>query len=386
MSRVAVSKPVLNWAIHRSGKPLQLLRERFAQLEDWQSGLRQPTLRQLEDLSKATLTPLGFFFLDEPPEDYLPVPFFRTANGGHPPAPSVELLNTVHAMQLRQAWARDYLVAEGQEPLRLVRFIDRDQQPGQIAPMLREVLGLADGWAARRPSWQAALRQLERAMESAGIIVVVNGVVGNNTHRRLDPSEFRGFVLVDEFAPLVFVNGADGKAAQMFTLAHELAHLAFGQSAAFDLRRLQAAEEPIERACNRVAAEFLVPEQEFRTQWDAATRTKDPFQAVAHNFKVSRIVAARRALDLGLISLDRFLEFYAVYEQEVRQQASKDDSGSGNFWNTQGTRVGRLFGSFVVSAVQEGKLGYSEAFQLTGLYGPTFDKFASFFGPEGRHW
>lgn len=358
------------------------LRERFPDIEDWQSGLQQPTLKQLEDLSKATLTPLGFFFLEEPPEDDLPVPFFRTANGVHPDGPSVELLHTVHTMQLRQAWAREHLVAEGQEPLPFVKSVDRGQQPVQIARMLKAVLGLTDDWAAPLSSWQDALRKLEHSLESAGIIVVINGVVGNNTHRKLDPSEFRGFVLVDEFAPLVFVNGSDGKAAQMFTLAHELAHLALGQSAAFDLHRLQAARDPVERACNLIAAEFLVPEQELRAQWDAAMKTTDPFQSVARTFKVSRVVVARRALDLGFISLDRFLGLYRAYEQEVRDQSDSPPSGGGNFWNTQGVRVGRLFGSLVVSAVREGELGYSEAFQLTGLYGPTFDKFASLFAPE----
>src|SRR5208282_5042190 len=125
---------------------------------------------------------------------------------------------------------------------------------------IRQTLGIESGWAARQPTWTAALRELFRKVEEVGILVVVNGVVANNNHRKLDPFEFRGFVLVDEYAPLVFLNGADGKAAQVFTMAHELAHVWFGSSAAFDLRELQPADEQMEKACDRVAAEFLVPE------------------------------------------------------------------------------------------------------------------------------
>ncbi|MBI4266631.1 MAG: ImmA/IrrE family metallo-endopeptidase [Acidobacteria bacterium] len=120
------------------------------------------------------------------------------------------------------------------------------------------------------PTWTAALQTLRDALDAAGVIVVTNGIVGNNTHRKLDPQEFRGFVLVDEYAPLVFVNGADAKAAQMFTLAHECAHLWYGQSAACDLREPQPANDRVEIACNVVAAEFLVAEVELRAQWDRA--------------------------------------------------------------------------------------------------------------------
>ncbi|GIV50096.1 MAG: hypothetical protein KatS3mg038_0617 [Candidatus Kapaibacterium sp.] len=129
--------------------------------------------------------------------------------------------------------------------------------------------------------------------EAAGILVVTSGVVGNNTQRKLSVEEFRGFVLVDEYAPLVFINSADGKAAQMFTLAHELAHVWVGESAAFDLRNLQPATNKLEQTCNRIAAEFLVPENSLRAFWSKAQQDPRPFQAIARHFKVSEIVAAR---------------------------------------------------------------------------------------------
>ena len=194
--------------------------------------------------------------------------------------------------------------------------------------------------------WTAALQTLRDALDAAGVLVVTNGVVGNNTHRRLDPQEFRGFVLVDEYAPLVFVNGADAKTAQMFTLAHECAHLWFGQSAAFDLRDLQPANNGIEIACNAVAAEFLVAETELRSQWEFARAQVRPFDYLARNFKVSAIVAARRALDLALIPRNVFFEFYHDHLAEAKWRRD-DTAGGGDFYLTQNVRLGRRFGALL---------------------------------------
>jgi Zn-dependent peptidase ImmA (M78 family) len=220
---------------------------------------------------------------------------------------------------------------------------------------------------------------MERKIEQVGILVVVSSIVGNNTRRKLDPNEFRGFVLVDEYAPLVFVNGADGKAAQMFTLAHELAHVWLGSSAAFDLRELQPSDDRTEQMCNRVAAEFLVPAEELRAFWPFIGLGTDRYQRIARRFKISEIVAARRALDLRLITRPQFFDFYQAYEDRERRMSGQE-SESGDFYATQNLRVGRRFGQAVARAAKEGRLLYAEAFQLTGLHGKTFDRYAESLG------
>jgi Zn-dependent peptidase ImmA (M78 family) len=355
---------------------------RFPRLSQWIAGGSQPTLRQLESLAKLTLTPLGFFFLDTPPDEPLPVPFFRTLGGRISHEPSPNFLATLHAMERRQAWLREFLADQGQEGLPFVGSMTPNGDLADAAQSIRESLGLTIGWAAEEHSWSEAMRTLRETMEDAGILVVVNGIVGNNTHRRLDPEEFRGFVLVDDLAPLVFVNGADGKAAQMFTLAHELAHVFYGSSAAFDLRNMSAARDPIEQACNRVAAEFLVPEQELRDAWPSIRRDPEPFQAAARRFKVSALVTARRALDVRLVTRDEFLSFYSAYEADERRTAARRAPG-GDFYANQNLRVGRRFASAVARATKEGKLLYSEAYRLTGLRGRTFDRYAASLGVEG---
>lgn len=364
----------MRWAVGRSGLTLNTLRQKFPKIRQWEAGESHPTLRQLESLAKATLTPLGFLFLPTPPEERLPIPHFRTLDGGAPSRPSPDLLYTVQTMQQRQAWMREFLIEQGQGRLPFVGSARPNESPHAVADRIRRTLGFEEGWAAQQPTWTHALRVLRDVIEEAGILVVVNGIVGNNTHRKLDPNEFRGFVLVDDHAPLVFVNGADGRAAQMFTLAHELAHVFFGSSAAFDLRELRPADDPTEQACNRVAAEFLVLEPELRQVWPSARRDPEPFQAIARHFKVSALVAARRTLDLGLIRRAEFLEFYADYQEDERRTAARRSEG-GDFYATQNGRVGRRFAHAIGQAVREEKLLYFEAYRLTGLYGRAFERY-----------
>jgi Zn-dependent peptidase ImmA (M78 family) len=379
MSRVVVSERTLDWAVDRAGLTLADVERKFPEVRQWVAGKRQPTLRQLESLSKLTLTPLGFLFLKDPPEERLPVPYFRTLGGQASTSPSADLLETIRSMEQRQAWFRDFLADEGQPSLSFVRAAKSSEPPALVGQRMREALHLEPRWAAQEQSWTEALRVLREAIEDSGILVVVNGIVGNNTHRKLDPEEFRGFVLTDDFAPLVFVNGADGKAAQMFTLAHELAHVFFGSSAAFDLREMTPANDPTEQACNRVAAEFLVPEQEIRELWPSVQGTADPFQVIARRFKIGAIVAARRALDLRLITKGEFLTFYQQYLNDERRTNARSSTG-GDFHLNQNLRVGRRFAGAVIRAAKEGRLLYSEAYRLTGLYGKTFDNYATYLG------
>ena len=374
--RVAVSGSVLRWALQRSGRYAAIERK-FPKLSEWLQHKSQPTLRQLEDLENANATPLGYFFLEEPPDVQLPIPYFRTLDEDLAPYPSPNLLETVQTMERRQAWLREYLIEQGHNPLSFVRSAKVTDDPRRVARKMKDVLGLAEGWAARHPSWTAALRELQRKSEDAGILVVVNSIVGNNTRRKLSVSEFRGFVLVDEYAPLVFLNGADGKAAQMFTLAHELAHVWLGSSAVFDLRELQPAADEVEQACNRVAAEFLVPGDEMREVWSSVRYESERFQQIARRFKVSELVAARRALDLRLITRNEFLEFYQAYLENDRRANFPGREG-GDFYASQNLRIGQRFAEAVVCAVREGRLLYHEAYQLTGLYGKAFVRYAEF--------
>jgi Zn-dependent peptidase ImmA (M78 family) len=379
MVTVEVRGDVLKWAEGRSGLDRANLLEHFPRLELWERGEARPTLRQLEAFAARTRTPFGYLLLAEPPQEVLPIPDFRTVRDRPLRKPSPDLLETLHDMQRRQGWMRDFLVAEGVERLGFVGSASPSSGVAGVARSMREVLRLGHDWAAAQPSWSAALRWLAQAAEEAGILVVVNGVVGNNTRRKLDPDEFQGFAMTDEWAPLVFVNGADFKGAQMFTLAHELAHVWLGQPGLSSFHRLQPSNHEAERFSNAVAAELLVPEQALRAAWRGLAEGAGRFEELARRFKVSRVVAARRTLDLGLVSRDAFFDFYDAWAAEERSRGAERESG-GNFYATQNGRVGRRFAQAVFAAVQQGKLLYSEAYRLTGLHGATFDRYMTRLG------
>jgi Zn-dependent peptidase ImmA (M78 family) len=379
VSTIAVKPELIRWARERSGVTTDALVRRFPKFAEWETGQAQPTLRQLEHLAKKTLTPLGYFFLPGPPEDKLPIPDFRTVGDEPPGRPSPNLLESIQIMQRRQAWMRDFLIEQGQDALGFVGSVSLNANPVEVAARIRASLGRESNWAEHHSTWTDALRALRTAIEELGILVVINGVVGNNGHRKLDPDEFRGFILSDSFAPLIFVNGADAKAAQMFTLTHELAHLWLGREGVFNLHATEPADNEVEKFCNAVAAEFLIPAGELQSCWSAVEQTPEPFQTLARRFKVSTLVAARRALDLGLVSRSAFFSFYAEYQADERRKAAHRPSG-GDFYATQDVRIGRRFAHAVVRAAIEGRLLFRDAYQLTGLSGQTFDRYAKALG------
>ena len=380
MQTISVKPELIRWAIHRSGLPVEDLHEKFPKLQQWQTGEKQPTVRQLEDLAKRTMTPFGFLLLDEPPEEKLPIPDFRTVGDFPIDRPSPNLIDTIQMMQQRQALARDLLVEEGHGELSFVGSARRVRDFKVLAGRIRASLDLTPDWAELLPMWTDALRTLRQAMERIGILVFSSSVVGLNNTRGLDPEEFRGFVLCDNIAPVVFVNSADSKSAQMFTLAHELAHIWRGTDGLFNLIHMMPAQEQAEQFCNRVAAEFLIPEEKITARWNEVKQQERPFHTIAQWFKVSPVVAARRALDLRLISKPEFFRFYERDREEwqERKAAQRETKKSGgNFYNTVGARLGHRFSGLIVRATREGRLLYRDAYKLTGLKGDVFGRYAN---------
>ncbi len=383
MTRVSVSPDVLRWARDRAGLLPEDLAGRFPKLAAWERGELSPTFKQLEAFAKATHVPFGFLFLPEPPDLPMPIPDFRTLRNREPGPVSPDLLDTIYAMQRRQAWLREERLDCDAEPLAFVGSARLSDDPGAVGREMRRLLRHGDGWAARVRAWQEAVSAMRAAIEELGVIAVINGIVGNDTHRPLNVEEFRGFALSDALAPLIFVNGADAKSAQLFTLAHELAHLWLGAEGAglSGFPGIFPDDGRVETFCDRAAAECLVPAAELRTLWPRVKRDVAPFERLSSAFKVSPIVTGRRAMDLGLVDRQVFFDFYDAYVQRERKQTARV-AGGGSFYNNQNVRVGRMFAIQVMRAAKEGRIGFKEAYDLTGLNGGTFQEYARRIGVE----
>lgn len=370
MSTVAnINTEMIPWAIARAGYKVPAFLEANPRVQEWLEGDKIPTERQLEAFSKKVFLPFGYLFLPEPPKEKLPIPYFRS-NGDKVDKVSINIYDTILLLQQRQDWLKDYLKDNDFDDLPFVGRYKGSFDVQAIVNNIRKVLSLSENWAAEFPSWEDALNHLVEAIEAAGIITVFNGVVENNTKRKIPVEECRGFVLVDDVAPFMFINNADFKSAQMFTIVHELAHIWTGHSAGFDFRKLQPANDPIEKLCDQVAAEFLVPETSFNQAWTKSNSTK----LLARQFKVSEIVIARRALDTGKWSKRRFVDFYNEYKS--REFAKKDrQSSGGDFFATTSKRLSVTFAAHINQALKAGELLYRDAYKLTSLKGDTFEKF-----------
>jgi Zn-dependent peptidase ImmA (M78 family) len=364
MIRANVQPKLLSWARERARLETDDLAHRFPKLVAWEEGTVQPTLKQVEEFAKATHTPVGFLFLEEPPVEKIPIPDFRTIRNRPIARPSPDLLDMIYVCQQRQEWYRDFARSERESPLSYVGSASVNSGFEQTAAIMRRALGFDIEERRRIPTWTEALRLFIAQADEAGIMVMCSGVVLNNNYRPLDPDEFRGFALSDPLAPLVFINGADTKAAQMFTLAHELAHIWLGQSAVSDSQASLVPDHQIERWCNRVAAELLVPLDIIKQEYNGALSLRLELDRLAKFFKVSTLVILRRIHDAGGLTRE---EFWREYGEELKRILAIARGSGGNFYLTQAARVSKRFARALVISTLEGQTLHRDAFRMLGF-------------------
>jgi Zn-dependent peptidase ImmA (M78 family) len=368
--RVSIKPEMLRWAYTRAGLGIEVLSRRFPQLAAWENGDVQPTLKQVERFAKAVFAPVGYLFLQNPPVERVPIPDFRTVAQQRDIHPSPDLLETIYICQQRQDWYRDFARSIGEKPLPFVGSSNLNSNVETTAAKIRHELGFDIEERRKAPTWTDALRRFIEQADSLGILVMCSGVVMNNNRRLLNPDEFRGFALSDELAPLVFINGKDTKAAQMFTLAHELAHIWLGRSAVSDAQALWIPMQETERWCNRVAAELLVPLRILQDEYDKANELRIEVDRLARRFKVSTLVILRRIHDSGGITKDQFLH---AYQEELERLRAIAKGSGGNFYLTLAARASKRFARALVVSTLEGRSSFTEAFRLLG-----FKKMATF--------
>ena len=225
----------------------------------------------------------------------------------------------------------------------------------------------------RGSSWTEAFTRLRDQADECGVLVMVSGVVGSNTHRKLNPSEFRGFALADRLGPLVFVNGADTKAAQIFTLAHELAHIWLGARSSTTLASLDQRATRVSGGANKVAAEFLVPLDVLEGLLRPNTPIATELDRLAKAFKVSTLVVLRRVFEANLLRWDEYQQLYRSELARVLELVERGDGDGGNFYNTQPVCVSKRFARALIESTLEGQTLHRDAFQMLG-----FKKYSTF--------
>jgi Zn-dependent peptidase ImmA (M78 family) len=366
---------VLRWARKRVGLSPEDLARKLAvepeKITEWEETGRI-SFPEVERLADKTYTPIGFLFLKKPPKETLPVSDFRHVGSiGATKPPSPDLLDVFHNAQLRQNWYREYLIANGEKPLSFVGKATLQTPPKNTAADIRDTLGIGTPIEGTHATWEDALRHMIEALEDKGILVLRTGYAGGYTHRKLSVDEFRGFALADEYAPLVFINGADAPTAQMFTLAHEVAHIWLGESAVFNLEQTYPGGSNIESYCNQVAAEVLVPTDDIKLSWNRSRGHEAEIERLSKKYAVSRIVVARRARDAGFITKDQYSSFFG------REMRLAQRSKGGNYYLNTQYQNSRRFSVALLRDARTGNTLYHDAMHLLGIKKQaTFRKYA----------
>ncbi|WP_234819537.1 MULTISPECIES: ImmA/IrrE family metallo-endopeptidase [Sinorhizobium] len=196
--------------------------------------------------------PFGHLFLKEPPEEKLAIPDLRTVGGDPARKLDLNFRDLLNDILFKRDWFRDFIQDHAGRELEFVGKYTFSDSAETVAADMRKSLYGEEG-PPQTGSWEEQLRMLIDKAEAAGIWVMRNGIVGSNTHRPLSISQFRGFAISDKVVPLIFINGKDAKKAQIFTFAHELAHIWLGESGVSNVHLGDVnygVHQKVERKCN----------------------------------------------------------------------------------------------------------------------------------------
>jgi Zn-dependent peptidase ImmA (M78 family)/DNA-binding XRE family transcriptional regulator len=371
MPEAFVTPRLVRWARERNSLTADAAAQRVnvavARLTAWEQGEERPTFRQAQNLAQKLNVPFGFLFLSAPPSEEIPLPDLRTLTGAPLRPPSPNFLDLVNDVLRKQQWYREYQESEEAQPVPFIgRFTLRDG-PERIAGDIASTLGINNAMRQESPNWEQFLQEFIRRAERVGVLVLRSGIVENNTHRQLDVDEFRGFAISDSLAPLVFVNAQDAKTAQIFTLAHELAHLWIGESGISNpdhMRRPSQQPNEIDRLCDQVAAETLVPNRDFELRWQDWRSVDTNLQRLAIQYRVSQFVVLRRAYENDKIT---FEEYRAYYQELVANLRPRGSQGGGDFYRTLLARSSRTLTSALLAATAEGRISDRDAARLLNV-------------------
>lgn len=384
-----ISGKVVEWARIRAGHTHQTLAKALGKgytaenVIAWEKEDAKPTFVQAENLAKKLRLPFGILFMADPPAIKVSIPDLRTVSGQPPENPSINFFEAVSESQSRQRWYKENKKKEHAPNLPFVGRFKLGAPIETVAADLAKTLKITDDLRRQCNTWEKFLTEFIQRTEDGGILVMRSGYAKHSWMRGLDVDEFRGFALSDKLAPLVFINGADAKAAQIFTLAHELAHIWIGESGISNpdpRKRVQDYQNPIEKYCNAVAAEILIPAANLKAQWNNSVSADDNVSAISRFHRVSKIATAIRARELNQITPEQAntiieAEYKRFREELAKLKAkAKEKEGGPGFWRGFTERVSARFSEAVFSALEGGDILFRDAASLLGVTLATLDK------------
>lgn len=369
-----VSSHTLGWAVRRSGKSLEEIRGTFRGLDAALVGGARLSLSMLRRLAKVLHTNIGFLVLPTPPEEILRIPDLRPSGGHGERSHSVNLLDTVYLCSQRQLWWRERVSAIDEPEPDLIGALRAEMDIQQAADWVRTELDIAAAQRQRNPV--TMFRMIADRVESLGVMAMVSGVFGSSNRRCYDLAEFRCLIMNDEVAPLLYINGRDSKAAQIYSLVHAFVHICLGDSGIDRVDIYHVAEGPRERWCHLVTLNALIRPADL-TMFDAEEELVSELRKWAVRLTITPLAIARQGLELGLIEMAHFEEAYEVLsaEAEAKSREAKEPGG-GDFYIAHRARVGKRFARAIYADVSRGGTLYREAYQLLIVSGyRTFARF-----------
>lgn len=347
-------------------------------LEEWETGTDLPTPNQLAALAKQYCRPPLTFYLKEPPRPTTGVADFRTVGDRGATEASTRLRALVAQTQARQKEVIGLLLDEDEnrEPLRFIGKFTAKDTPAAVAADIQNSVGIARRRANDRT---AKFRELRIRIEELGVYVLLQGDLGSS-HTDIEPEEFRGFVLSDAYAPFIVLNDNDAEAARLFTLIHELAHLWIGESGISNVNPFAdtSHQHGVERFCNAVAAEFLMPADTFLSDWEIRKDRNVEWvvEELASIYGVSRAAAAFRLRVFRKITEDDWWRLYRMYQagwQRNREQQRATEGGPTYPTLRKFSLGGRLIRT-VLGALDAGELSHTRASRILGTTSKNFDR------------
>lgn len=384
---VNIQPEIISWALSQTQEE-KLGDKLMNNITHWLKGTKTPTFNQIEDFSKKANIPLGYFFLQTPPVEQIKLLEYRTVDSIQLANPSRNLIDTIHEMESVQDWMKEYRQELGYDVMPLVGSMRGIRDAATIVDKIRKDLELEDTWYEKCKDSREAFNHIRRQLEECGVIVMVNGIVGSNTHRPLDVNEFRAFAMVDEWAPLIFINTADSHGAKLFSLLHEVAHIWLGEDDLFNDRRNRVdGVSSIEVMCNAVAGELIVPKSMFLDKWDASYIDMDVYATITElskYFRCGEIVIARKAMDCKKIKQDVYNQVVQNAIDNYNQAKESKKNPGGDYYNTMGSRLDGSLIRALCESINMGRTSYTEAYRLTNTSRKTFSDVAQRLG--GVEW